>query len=237
MLSNLKRKNCTNWLIVALLSASSRILETLAMILPIKAIFVLMKPDVVPSFWFEQRLDLADLMVFIVVLVVLLLLLGKILHVIAKRKAKDLHHSYKNDEAEEMALVTTKITSSIIVMIIFACITGYVNFYALLLTGVLFLVSQIRVPLLKGKAKSKFYSLLGISKEEARIRFISQILFLVYFMSLLVLTIQQEMEVTITLLLIMLIGRRNFGEFSRLRIGLFNKKQIVSGAWADAKNK
>lgn len=220
------------WLVVALLSASARILETLAMILPLKAIFVLMKPDIIPSLWFESGLDISHLILVIGILVTISLLLGKILHAMAKRRAHALNYGVEDDRAEEMASIEIKITSSMIVLFISIAVIGILNLYALLLALVLFSVSQIQLPVLKKETKYKFFSLLAISKEEARIKFVSQILFLVYFMSLLFLTIQQNTEITISLLLIILIGRRMFGEFSRLCVGLLQKKQAISGVWS-----
>ena len=121
----IEKRTHIEWLIVALLSASGRILETIAMILPVKAIFVLMKPEVLPSFWFEAGLDISHLMFVIVILVTVSLLLGKVLHAIAKRRARGFHDGNEDDEAEEMALIATKITSSSIVLFIFIVIKIY----------------------------------------------------------------------------------------------------------------
>ena len=227
------RKKYTDWLLVSLLSASSRILETVSMILPVKAIFVLMKPEVLPDIWFESGFDMSHLMVLIVVLVGFTLLLGRVLHVMANRKAQDLHNEDEAQEIEQKALVTTKVTSSIFVMLIFANIIGYVNILALLLIMASVLVSQISMPFSNAEFRGKFFRLLGITKDEVRIRFVSQLLFLVYFMALLMLTMQQDMEITITLLLVMLVGRRFFGELTRFRRGLLQMGRAKSDNWAE----
>jgi hypothetical protein len=229
----LNKKNYTDWLIVSLLSAGSRILETLSMILPVKAIFVLMKPDLLPSIWFELGLNLSHFLVAIIALVTFTLLLGKILHVFAKRKASLLQHVLENESTDNMALIITKITSSIIVMIIFAAIVGFIDVYALLLLLILISLTFIQIPILTKDLKAKLYRLLGITRDEARFRLVSQLLFLIYFMLLLTITLQQDTKVTITLLLVMLVGRRFFQEFSRFRIGSFQKRKFASGNLID----
>ena len=81
--------------------------------------------------------------------------------------------------------------------------------------------------------KQNLYKLLGISKTQVRIRFVSQFLFLVYFMSLLTLIILQDEKVTVLLLLSVLIGRKFFMEFARLRDGLLQREELKNSSQAD----
>lgn len=228
MISGKNKNNHFSWLVVSLLSASSRILETVSMILPVKAVFVLMKPDIVPANWFSLGFTISDLMIIIMVLVMFSLLSGRVLHVVAQRKARELHVEGNDEELDRKALITTKISAALVVMIIFAGVIVYVKMEAFLLIFILVSISSIRWSLFMSDGAKKVFSLLGIAKDEMRVRFVSQLLFLIYFMCLLIVATQQVMEITISLLLVMLVGRRFFGELTRFRRALLQKKRAIT---------
>jgi len=225
--------NHLSLLVVSLLSASSRIFETISMILPIKAVFVFMKPDILPDDWYELGLTLIDFMFFIAALVMFSLFLGRVLHVVARQKARELHVDDDDGELDKKGLITTKITAALVVMTVFLGIVGYVHIWALLLIVTLVLTSLIPPPFSRGKGIQKFYSLLGITEDNTRVRFVSQLLFLVYFMCLLIFAIQQDIKVGVSLLLVMLVGRRFFGELTRFRRALLQKKKVNTSGWDD----
>ena len=225
--------NHLSLLVVSLLSASSRIFETISMILPIKAVFVFMKPDILPDDWYELGYTLIDFMFFIAALVMFSLFLGRVLHVVARRRARELHVDDDDGELDKKGLITTKITAALVVMTVFLGIVGYVHIWALLLIVTLVLISLTPPPFSRGKGIHKFYSLLGITEDNTRVRFVSQLLFLVYFMCLLIFAVQQDIKVGVSLLLVMLVGRRFFGELTRFRRALLQKKKVNTPGWDD----
>ncbi|MES9898024.1 MAG: hypothetical protein ABW148_03250 [Sedimenticola sp.] len=227
------KKNRIEWLIVSLLSAGSRILETVSMILPLKAIFVMMKPEALPDIWHNSGFELFHLIISIMILVLITFLLGKILHVLARRRAHNLYIDDAHGDADSMAMVTIKITSSFWVMLVFTIIMAITDIYALVLIALLIFLSFMPLPMLKTEIKQNFYKLLGISKTQDRFRFISQLLFLVYFMSLLTLIILQDEKVTVLLLLSVLIGRKYLMEFARLRVGLLQREKLKNNSEID----
>ncbi len=221
------------WLLVSLLSAGSRILETASMILPVKAVFVLMKPEILPDFWLQSGLGITHLLVSIIILTLIMLFTAKLLDVLARHRAHNLHPEIldadADADADKMALITTKISSAVMVMFVFIVIIGFVDLSALLIIVFLLIISRLPSPLVRHEVQDRIYQLFGITTNAARYRFISQLLFQLYFMSILTLVILQDSTVTVVLLLVMLVGRRLFQEYSRLRVGLFQREELRSG--------
>jgi hypothetical protein len=229
MLINSTKPINREWLAVSLLSAGARILETASMILPVKAIFILIKPEIVPEFWTQYGFNIAHLLLAIVGSTLIMFFSAKMLLVIAKQKARNLHLDIHHDQAEQMAQISTKISSSIMVMLVFCAIIGALDSYALLILAVLVAISQLHTPNSMRKTRDSIYRILGITQRTNRYRFISQLLFQLYFITMVTTVMLIKSHVTVVLLLVILVGRRFFQEYARLRIGLFQRQELKDG--------
>jgi hypothetical protein len=206
---------------MASFSAFAKILETISLVLPLKGVFILMSPAMLPKILTERGIGVNEVMVFISCAVVVTFVLAKLLQVFAHNLA---HKATLGDDSELSAIrtkLTVRLSSSLLALLLF--LIAIALFYysaALLIVALIGLAFIFPDSVIKSRWFKLLQSGLGARNKEAQYRLLSSCLFLIFFITIVALTLKGVLKVEVSLLLTVLISRRLLQEYARLRISI-----------------
>jgi hypothetical protein len=214
---------------MALVSAFAKILETVSLVLPLKGVFILMNPTMLPKILTERGIGVNEVMILISCAVVGSFLLAKLFQFIAHNLA---HKAILGDDSEfsdARTKLTVKLSSSLLTMLLFLlAITLLYYPAALLIIGLIstaFLTPSIVVESHRFKLV-KF--VLGVGKsKQAQYRLLANCLFLTFFILIVGMTLTGLLHVDITLLFTVLITRQLLQEYAALMVSVFTLDHLL----------
>jgi len=206
---------------MASFSAFAKILETISLVLPLKGVFILMNPSILPKMLTERGIGVNEVMVFISCAVVVTFVLAKMLQVFAHNLA---HKAILGDDSELSASrtrLTVRLSSSLLALLLFLIAIAWLYYPAALLIVVLIgLGLMFPACLLESRAFKLLQSALGARSKESQYRLLGSSLFMVFFIVIVAMTLKGLLTVEISLLITVLLARRLLQEYARLRIAI-----------------
>lgn len=217
---------------MASFSAFAKILETISLVLPLKGVFVLMNPMILPKALTERGIGVNEVMIFISCAVVVSFVLAKILQVLAHNFA---HKATLGDDTELSDIrtkLTVRLSSSLLALLLFLMAIALLYYPAALLIIGLIVIAFVFPAFITESHAFKFLQFgLGARNKEAQYRLLASCLFLVFFIAIVVMTLKGILTVEVSLLITVLIARRLLQEYARLRIAILALDHLLkSGA-------
>lgn len=224
------RKRHLQWFWIASVNALSRILETVAMLLPVKAAFLLIRPDALEKLLVDFTLTIEAFVILLMLVVSFSVISSKFLQAYSRQKAKLMHQHLENLDAETLSMVTIRVASAMIVMLVYSLVLVFVDWQAFLFMMLLVLLMSLPWSGRLNKAhKVKFYRFFGIQRRGARYRFAGQVLVLVFVTVILLQAVRQDEPISIMLVVVILLARRFFQTFAGFSNGLHERKLLKTG--------
>jgi hypothetical protein len=206
---------------MASFSAFAKILETVSLVLPLKGVFILMNPAILPEMLTERGVGVNEVMVFISCAVVISFVLAKLLQVLAHNLA---HKATLGDDSElsgNRTKLTVRLSSSLLALLMFLMVITLLYYpAALLIVALIGLAYMFPASVVESRCFKLLQSGLGARNKEAQYRLLSSCLFLIFFIAIVALTLKGVLKVEVSLLITVLISRRLLQEYSRLRISI-----------------
>ena len=217
---------------MAALSAFAKILETISLVLPLKGVFVLMNPAILPDILTNRGISVNEVMIFISCAVVVSFVLAKLLQVLAHNLA---HKAISGDDSElsdTRTKLTVRVASSLLTILLFL-LTIVLLYYpaALLIAGIVGIASVFP----KCITESRFFKImrsgLGARNKESQYRLLASCLFIVFFISIVLMTLAEMITIGVSLLIPVLIVRRLLQEYAQFRVTVLKLDHLLkSGA-------
>jgi hypothetical protein len=217
---------------MASFSAFAKILETISLVLPLKGVFILMNPAILPKMLTERGIGVNEVMIFISCAVVVSFVLARLLQVLAHNLA---HKATLGDDSE-LSDVRTKLTvrlsSSLLALLLFLIAIALLYYpAALLIIGLIGVTFVFPACIIESHAFKFLQFGLGARSREAQYRLLGSCLFLVFFIAIVAMTLKGMLTVEVSLLITVLIARRLLQEYARLRIAILALDHLLkSGA-------
>jgi hypothetical protein len=206
---------------MASFSAFAKILETISLVLPLKGVFILMNPAMLPKMLTERGIGVNEVMVFISCAVVVTFVLAKLLQVFAHNLA---HKATLGDDSELSAIrtkLTVRLSSSLLALLLFLIAIALLYYpAALLIIGLIGAAFAFPACVTQSHAFKLLQSGLGARNKEAQYRLLGSCLFMVFFIAIVAMTLRGVLAVEVSLLITVLIARRLLQEYARLRIAI-----------------
>jgi len=206
---------------MASFSAFAKILETISLVLPLKGVFILMNPAMLPKMLTERGIGVNEVMVFISCAVVVTFVLAKLLQVFAHNLA---HKAILGDDSDLSAIktkLTVRLSSSLLALLLFLIAIALLYYpAALLLIGLIAVAFVFPAYVTESHAFKLLQSGLGARNKEAQYRLLGSCLFMVFFIAIVAMTLKGVLTVQVSLLITVLLARRLLQEYARLRIAI-----------------
>lgn len=206
---------------MASFSAFAKILETVSLVLPLKGVFILMNPAILPGSLTDRGIGVNEVMIFISCAVVVSFVLAKLLQVIAHKLA---HRAISGDDSklsDTMTRLTVRLSSSLLALLMFLIAIALLYYpAALLIIGLIGIAFVFPVCITESRFFTLVQSGLGARSKESQYRLLGSCLFIVFFIAIVAMTLKGVIAVEVSLLITVLIARRLLQEYARLRVAI-----------------
>jgi len=188
----------------------------------------MMNPTALPDELVAKGLTLQVFMTMVMCAAVLVFLGARILHALARKLAHGMQRLLGEEHVKQRAQLTLRLASASLVMLIFLSALGFLYAPALVIVlGLIAVVSLVPRGIIESRVVRFMARLLGVAGDiRARYRLLGSGLFLIFFMLLIGLVFQLDAGVSVALLIVVLLGRRFFQEYVRLRISLLDLQNL-----------
>ena len=216
--------------LMAFINSLAKLIEIFSLILPLKGVLIFLNPEMLPVFITSRGFEVNDVMVLILIAVILIFILARLLYrisynlglqLIQNKNTKILTNKKAIHIAGRLLSSLVAVASFILIVFVLEKIAAAIIFAILLL---IFLFQKYFSDL-------KFWVILKkvIAGDDTRDQFklLGHILFILFFCLFICFMLTGISKPNFSLLVVVLISRRLFQEYARLRVSIISLDELL----------